>query len=130
VHRFGGHSRQTGRSGSQAWLPQQLQAFLDGVLWLSLEELVKQADLDPMLSLLTLPVRPVAELKANTQQILDRRPDLLSTVLTRLLKRFPTFTSKEIMAIAGIPADQLLHTRAAQNLQDRGQQRPYPGTAA
>ena len=83
-----------------------------------------------MLSLLTLPERPVAELKANTQQIQDRRPDLLATVLTRLFKRFPTFTSKEIMAIAGIPTDQLHHTRAAQNLLDRGRQRPYPGPAA
>ncbi len=75
-----------------------------------------------MLSLLTLPVRPVAELQASTQQILDRRPDLLSTVLTMLFERFPTLTSKEIMAIAGIPTDQLLHTRAAQDLLDRGRQ--------
>jgi hypothetical protein len=41
-------------------LPQQLQAFLDGVIWLNL---------------LTLPVRPEAELKGSTQQILARRPD-------------------------------------------------------
>ena len=45
-----------------AQLPQQLQAFVDGVLWLSLEELGQQAALDPLLSLLTLPVRPEAEL--------------------------------------------------------------------
>ena len=41
-----------------ALLPQQLQAFVDGVIWLSLEELGRQADLDPLLTLLTLPVRP------------------------------------------------------------------------
>jgi len=101
-------------------LPRQLQAFLDRVIWLSLEELGQQADLDPLLALLTLPVRPEAELKTSTQQILERRPDLLSTVLTMLFERFPTFTPEEIMVIAGIPTDQLLHTRAAQILLDRG----------
>jgi len=103
-------------------LPQQLQAFLDGVIWLSLEELGQQADLDPLLALLTLPVRPEAELKGSTQQILARRPDLLSTVLTMLFERFSTFTPEEIMVIAGIPTDQLLHTRAAQILLDRGRE--------
>ena len=105
-----------------ALLPQQLQAFLDGVVWLSLEELGQQADLDPWLTLLTLPVRPEAELPASTQQILELRPDLLSTVLTMLFERFPTLSPEEIMVIAGIPTDQLLHTRAAQDLLDRGRQ--------
>ena len=59
-------------------LPHQLQGFLDGVIWLSLEALGQQADLDPLLALLTLPVRPEAELQASTQQILELRPDLLS----------------------------------------------------
>jgi hypothetical protein len=54
-----------------AQLPQQLQAFLDGVIWLSLEELGQQVDLDPWLTLLTLPVRPEAELKRSTQRVLD-----------------------------------------------------------
>ena len=103
-------------------LPQQLQAFLDGVVWLSLEELGHQSDLDPLLNLLTLPVRPEAELQASTQQILERRPDLLSAVLTMLFERFPTLTPEEIMVIAGIPTDQLLHTRAAQALLHRGRQ--------
>ena len=103
-------------------LPQQLQAFIDGVNWLSLEELGQQADLDPLLALITLPVRPEAELKVSTTQILERRPDLLSTVLTMLFERFPTLTPEEIMVIAGIPTDQLLHTRAAQDLLDRGRQ--------
>ncbi|MCX5969718.1 MAG: DUF4351 domain-containing protein [Cyanobacteria bacterium] len=105
-----------------AQLPQQLQAFLEGVIWLSLEELGQQADLDPLLTLLTLPVRPEAELPASTQQILERRPDLLSAVLPMLVERFPTFTREEIMVIAGIPTDHLLHTRAAQDLLDRGRQ--------
>ena len=105
-----------------ALLPQQLQSFLNGVIWLSLEELGQQADLNPLLALLALPVRSEAELQASTQQILGRRPDLLSTVLTILFERFPTLTSKEIMVIAGIPTDQLLHTRAAQDLLDRGRE--------
>jgi predicted transposase YdaD len=103
-------------------LPRQLQVFLDGVIWLSLEELGQQADLDPLLALLTLPVRPEAQLKISTPQILERRPDLLSTVLTILIERFPTFTLEEIMGIAGIPTDQLLHTRAAQDLLDQGRE--------
>jgi len=40
-----------------AQLPQQLQAFVDGVIWLSLEKLGQQADLDPWLTLLTLPAQ-------------------------------------------------------------------------
>ena len=39
---------------------------LDGVIWLSLEELGQQTDLDPLLNLLTLPVRPEDELKLST----------------------------------------------------------------
>ena len=61
-------------------------------------------------------------LPASTQQILEHRPDLLSTVLTILFERFPTLTPEEIMVIAGIPTDQLLHTRAAQDLLNRGRQ--------
>jgi hypothetical protein len=48
-------------------LPQQLQGFFGGVVWLSLEELGQQNDLEPMLTLLTLPVWPQVELKFRTQ---------------------------------------------------------------
>ena len=44
--------------------------------WISLEELSQQANLDPLLNLLTLPVRPESELAASSQQILASRPDL------------------------------------------------------
>ena len=67
-------------------------------------------------------MQPEAELERSTLRILVRRPDLLSTVLTMLFERFPTLTPEEIMVIAGIPTDQLLHTRAAQDLLDRGRQ--------
>lgn len=75
-----------------AQLPSQPQAFVDGVIWLSLEELGQQADLDPWLSLLTLPVRPEAELPASTQQILEHRPDLISTFPTMLFEGTPILT--------------------------------------
>jgi len=58
-----------------ALLPQQLQAFLDGVMWLSLERMSRQSDLDSLLNLLTLPVRPLAELRPSTERILEQRPD-------------------------------------------------------
>ena len=53
-------------------LQQPLQALVDGVLWLSLEDLGQQA-----------------ELKRSTQTILDRWPKLLSAVLTMFLSGFP-----------------------------------------
>ena len=39
-----------------------------------------------------------------------------------LPERFPTLSPEEIMVIAGIPTEQLLHTRAAQDLLDQGRQ--------
>ena len=105
-----------------AHLPCQLQAFLDGVHWLSLSELGQQPDLDPLLNLLTLPVRPEAQIPAATQQILEARPDLLSAVLPMLFERFPALTPEESMVIAGIPTQELLHTRAAQDLIEKGRQ--------
>ena len=72
-----------------AQLPRQLQSFLDGVIWLSLEELSQQPDPDPWLTLLTLPVQPQAKLKRSAQQILALRPELLSAVLSMLFERHP-----------------------------------------
>ena len=46
-------------------------------------------------------VMPEAALPASTQQILERRPDLLSTVLTMLFERFPKLSPEEIMVFAG-----------------------------
>lgn len=97
-----------------AQLPQQLQAFVDGVIWLSLEELGQQSDLDPLLALLTLPVRPLAELRPSTERILEQRPDLSSAVFTIPVERFPHLTREAIMEIVTIPAKELRHTRAAQ----------------
>jgi predicted transposase YdaD len=105
-----------------AQMPQQLQEFLDGVIWLSLEELGQQPGLDPLVSLLTLPMRPEAEIQTATQQILGPRPDLLETVVSILMERFPLLTRKDIMEIATIPAKDLRHTRAAQEWIAEGRQ--------
>ncbi len=75
-----------------ALLPKPLQAFIDCVDWLSLEDLGSQPQLDPLLNLLTLPVRPEAELQTSSQQILERRPDLLSAFQTILLEWLPLLT--------------------------------------
>ena len=71
-----------------------LQVFLEQqVVWLSLEELSQQPNLDPLLNLLTLPVRPESELAASSQQILASRPDLKTVVLPMLVQRFPDLTT-------------------------------------
>jgi len=102
---------------------QALQVFLDQqVVWLSLEELSQQPNLDPLLNLLTLPVRPESELAASSQQILARRPDLKTVVLPMLVQRFPDLTEAQIMVIAGIPREEIRHTRAVQDWLAEGRQ--------
>ena len=102
---------------------QALQVFLDQqVVWLSLEELSQQPNLDPLLILLTLPVRPESELAASSQQILARRPDLKTVVLPMLVQRFPQLTEAQIMVIAGIPREEIRHTRAVQDWLAEGRQ--------
>ena len=88
-------------------LPSQLQTFVDQVHWLSL---------------LTLPVRPLAELRPSTERILEQRPDLSSAVFTILVERFPHLTREAIMEIVTIPAKELRHTRAAQQWIAEGRQ--------
>jgi predicted transposase YdaD len=103
-------------------LPRILQALLQEVHWISLEELSQQADLDPLLNLLTLPVRPESELAASSQQILASRPELKTVVLPKLVQRFPQLTEAEIMVIAGIPREEIRHTRAVQDWLAEGRQ--------
>jgi predicted transposase YdaD len=100
-----------------------LQVFLEQqVVWLSLEELSQQPNLDPLLNLLTLPVRPESELAASSQQILASRPDLDTVVLPMLVQRFPHLTEAQIMVIAGIPREEIRHTRAVQDWLAEGRQ--------
>jgi predicted transposase YdaD len=56
---------------------QPLQVFLNQqVDWINLEELSQQPSLDPLLNLLTLPIRPESELQTSSREILASRPDL------------------------------------------------------
>ncbi|MCP9808500.1 DUF2887 domain-containing protein [Cyanobium sp. HWJ4-Hawea] len=101
---------------------QALQLFLQQVVWLSLEELSHKPQLDPLLNLLTLPVRPESELAATSQQILGSRPDLDTVVLPMLVQRFPQLSEEQIMVIAGIPREEIRHTRAVQDWLAEGRQ--------
>ena len=105
-----------------AQLLRHLRVFLAEVHWISLEKLSKQPDLDPLLNLLTLPVRPESELAASSQQILASRPDLDTVVLPMLAQRFPYFSAEQIMVIAGIPIEEIRHTRAVQDWLAEGRQ--------
>jgi predicted transposase YdaD len=96
--------------------------FLEEVRSISLEALSQQPDLDPLLNLLTLPVRPESELAATSQQILASRPDLDTVVLPMLVQRFPQFTEEQIMVIAGIPREEIRQTRAVQDWLAEGRQ--------
>ena len=103
---------------------QALKSFLDQeVVRLSLEELSQEPDLDPLLNLLTLPVRPEEELSRSSREILARRPDLTTVVLPMLVQRFPQYSAEQIMVIAGIPREELRHTRAVQEWLAEGEAR-------
>jgi predicted transposase YdaD len=104
-----------------AQLPRELQLVLDEVIWISLEELGQQDQLDPLLNLLTLPVRHEPELQLSSQQILDRRPDLAESVFPILMQRHPHFTLEQMMGAVKIPTQELRHSRAAQELLAEGQ---------
>ena len=82
----------------------------------------RRQQLDPLLNLLTLPVRPEGELAETSQRILRRRPDLQGVVLPMLLQRFPQLSEEEIMVIAGIPREEIRHTRAVQEWLAEGRQ--------
>jgi len=92
------------------------------VHWISLEKLSQQPDLDPLLNLLTLPLRPQSELPASSQQILASRPDLDTVVLPMQAQRFPYFSAEQIMVIAGFPLEEIRHTRAVQDWLAEGRQ--------
>jgi predicted transposase YdaD len=90
-------------------LPRLLQALLNEVHWISLEELSQQPNLDPLLA-------------ASSQQILASRPDLKTVVLPMLIQRFPQLSEEQIMVIAGIPREEIRHTRAVQDWLAEGRQ--------
>ncbi|MEB3208285.1 MAG: DUF4351 domain-containing protein [Synechococcus sp.] len=59
-------------------------------------------------------MRPESELAASSQQILARRPDLDAVILPTLVQRFPQLSEEQIMVIAGMPREEIRHTRAVQ----------------
>jgi hypothetical protein len=101
--------------------------FLDGVIWLSLEELGQQVDSNPLLALLALPVQPETEL---VWPGLNRswRADQISSLPFKLSfwSGFPyslaLLHEEIILEIATIPAKDLLRTRVAQDLLDQGRE--------
>ena len=90
------------------------------MIWISLEELGRQDQLDPLLNLLTLPVLHEPELQLSSQKILERRPDLTETVFPILMQRHPHFTLEQMMVYVKIPTQELRHSRAAQELLAEG----------
>ena len=74
---------------------QALKLYLEKQLVrLSLEKLSQEPNLDSWLNLLTLPMRPEAELSANSRQILDR----LFRVVYNLYRIVHATTSLHFMA--------------------------------
>jgi len=102
--------------------PRLLRAVLEQVHWISLDDLSRQPDLDPLLNLLTLPIRPEAELAANSRQVVARRPDLSAIVLSMLGQRFPQYSEDQLMQIAEIPREEMRHTRLVQDWLAEGRQ--------
>jgi predicted transposase YdaD len=99
-----------------------LRGFLEQVHWISLEELGKQENLDVAVDLLTLPVRPEQELGKRCRRILANRRDLEPVVFSMLFERFPQLSKEEILMIAGLPLQELRHTRAVQEILEEGRQ--------
>jgi predicted transposase YdaD len=92
------------------------------VQWVSLEELGQQGNLDAAVDLLTLPVRSEQELGERCRRILANRRDLEPVVFSMLFQRFPQLSKEEILMIAGLPLQELRHTRAVQEILEEGRQ--------
>jgi predicted transposase YdaD len=103
--------------------PAALGRFLtEEVAWVDLEALCRQQSTDPLLALLTIPLRPEPELSSCCQEILALRPELLELILPMLVERFAELSTEQIMVITGIPLDDLRHTRAFQEILSEGRQ--------
>jgi predicted transposase YdaD len=99
-----------------------LRGFLEQVHWVSLEELGRQQNLDAAVDLLTLPVRSEPELADRCRRILASRRDLEPVVFSMLFERFPQLSKEQILMIAGLPLQQLRHSRAVQEILEEGMQ--------
>jgi predicted transposase YdaD len=92
------------------------------VHWVSLEVLGQQENLDAAVDLLTLPVRSEPELADRCRRILASRRDLEPVVFSMLFERFPQLSKEEILMIAGVPLQELRHTRAVHEILEQGRQ--------
>jgi predicted transposase YdaD len=99
-----------------------LRDFLAQVHWVSLEDLGQLENLDAAVDLLTLPVRSEPELGERCRRILASRRDLEPVVFSMLSERFPQLSKEEILMIAGVPLQELRHTRAVQEILEEGRQ--------
>jgi len=103
--------------------PPLLRRFLqEDVTWVDLAALVRRADLDPMLALLTLPVQKEPDLGPCAQRILALRPDLIELIVPILSERFQGLSPSQLMATLGISKDFWRHTRAFQDILAEGRQ--------
>ena len=90
-----------------------LRSFLEQVHWVSL---------DAAVDLLTLPVRSEPQLAERCRRILASRRDLEPVVFSMLFERFPKLSKEEILMIAGLPLQELRHTRAVQEILEEGRE--------
>ena len=60
-------------------------------------------------------------LQLNSQQILERRPDLAESVLPSLMQRHRNFTLEQMMVVVKIPTQELHHSWAALELIEEGE---------
>ena len=97
-----------------------LRTFLEIVQWVRLDELGQRDPLDAALELLTLPVQPREQLGERCRRILASRRDLESVVLSMLFERFSQLSREEILMIAGLPLQELRHTRAVREILEEG----------
>jgi predicted transposase YdaD len=88
----------------------------------SLEDLGQLENLDAAVDLLTLPVRSEPELADRCRRILASRRDLEPVVFSMLFERFPQLSKEQILMIAGVPLQELRHTRAVQEILEEGRQ--------
>ncbi len=58
----------------------------------------------------------------NCRRILANRRDLEPVVFSMLFERFPKLSKEEILMIAGLPLQELRHTRAVQEILEEGRQ--------
>ncbi len=108
--------------GSEALPVVLLEVQICDVTWVDLAALARQADLDPMLALLTLPVQKAPDLGPCAQRILTLRPDLIELIVPILSERFQGLSPSQIMATLGISKDFWRHTRAFQDILAEGRE--------